>query len=180
MSLIKPFKDYSDHDVINLFRLNSGTLPFTKGNFVKVGSGIQTTDTTQQLGDVGAHFNNIVSQRWGAQPTVVPCTDSGDNTIGLTLYDVREVDENGERLIYNPDKAARMQAVISGQTVPVLNRASILVISGVNGTPTAGAPAYLGFSGDGVMTSAGPVRVGTFLGPKGPDGWTYIKLNIQG
>ena len=49
-----------------------------------------------------------------------------DVPLGMLLYDVREDDENGEKLIFNPRKAAENDYVISGQAVPILTRGIVL------------------------------------------------------
>jgi hypothetical protein len=192
MPTIRPFRDIDSHDVINLFTFNlSGTYPALKGQFVKVISGWNTEQNPiGEIGDVGASYNNTVSKRYGLAPQVATCTSSGDIPIGLTLYDVREVDENGERLIFKPTKAAQMQVVLSGQAVPIATR-GIFLYSGINGggrNPvfvTAGQPAYLGIDG-GVNTSGSlsnvglgnVTRVGTFLGSTDANGWVLLRIDL--
>ena len=180
MPTIRPQRDVDSHDIINQFRWNpSGTYPATKGTFVKPISGLMVDQTLQMLGNVGAAYGNTVSQRYGVQPFVAAVTNSGDTTIGMLLYDVRVSDENGELLIYRPDKAAQMQCAISGQPVPIVSR-GIFVYSGVAGSPEAGKKAFL--SGDGSLApgdaNCSATVVGTFLGPKDANGWVYLKLNV--
>jgi hypothetical protein len=84
----------------------------------------------------------------------------------MTLLDIRELDENGEKLAFNPRKVAEMGVVISGQSVPVLTRGTVLY-SGV--TATAGQVAQIAFAGNGELVAsttllAGATKVGTFLG----------------
>ena len=58
MATLRPFRDYNEHDVLNLFRF-SGTIPANKGTLVKViGNGWKTTDELERLGSVGATYNN--------------------------------------------------------------------------------------------------------------------------
>lgn len=182
MPTILPQRDFDTHDVINQYTFNpTGTYPTTKGTFVKVLSGIMTNQTLKMLGPVGATYANTVSQRYGVQPSVAAVTASGDNVLGMLLYDVREIDENLERLIYHPDKAAMMQVSLSGQPVPIVTK-GWFVYSGVNGTPRAGEPAYL--YNDGGLAAIAPggtttaTRVGTFLGEKDAAGFVYLKLNL--
>ena len=123
---LRPFRDYSEHDVINLFAFGDdaqalGTTDVVQaGSVVKVKTGWTNGAETEFLGDVGASFNNTVSQRYGVTAEV-EYTDGGadEAALGITLYDVREFDENGEALKFNPRKAAELQAVLSGQAVPV-------------------------------------------------------------
>lgn len=181
MPNIRPQRDVDSHDIINQFRWNpSGTYPTTKGTFVKIVSGLMVDQTLQMLGNVGAAYGNTVSQRYGVQPFVAAVTASGDNPLGMLLYDVRTVDENGELLIYRPDKAAQMQVSISGQPVPVCTR-GLFIYSGVAGNPQAGGKAFL--SGDGQLApgdaNCSATVVGQFLGPKDQNGNVYLWLNIR-
>ena len=47
----------------------------------------------------------------------------------MTLMATAETDENGEKLLYNPRKAAEMGVVIAGQVSPLVNRGIILYSS---------------------------------------------------
>ena len=119
---LRPFRDYDEKDVINLFSLEDTghTLPIVKGTLVKLdgGAGWKADQELEMLGSVGASFSNVTSQRYGVAANV-GVTDVGDDALGIILHDVRETDENGEQLKFNPRKAAEMEAVISGQAVPV-------------------------------------------------------------
>ena len=99
----------------------------------------------------------------------------------MMLYDVRDTDENGELLKYNPRKAAEMQAVIPGQAVPVVTR-GIFLVQGVLGTPSAGGTAYAGGTGQ-ITASTGSggianVAIGKFLGAADTNGETLVKLAL--
>ena len=131
---LRPFRDYSEHDVINLFAFGDdaaalGTTDVIQaGSVVKVKTGWTNGAETEFLGDVGASFNNTVSQRYGVTAEV-EYTDGGadEAALGITLYDVREYDENGEALKFNPRKAAELQACLTGQAVPVATRGLFLM-----------------------------------------------------
>ena len=179
MPTIKPLRVLNEYDVINWFKFNpSGVYPAVKGSLVKVLSGIMTDQNLQQLGDVGAAYANIVSQRYGVQPSVALCTNSGDSPLGILVYDVRETDENGEKLVYHPDKMAKMQAVLSGQAVPIATK-GIFLYSGVEGAlPTAPGTARCGYNG-GIIASCGAgTAIGKFLGPADSNGFVYLKLEL--
>ena len=94
MPNLRPFRVVDEHDVVNLFKF-SGTIPATKGTMVKIVSGWDNDQELQLLGSPGASYNNTVSQRYGVQAQIAACAGSGDAAVGLLLYDVREVDENG-------------------------------------------------------------------------------------
>lgn len=145
MANLKPFRDYSEHDVINMFAFDgapdaNGVIA-TKGTVVKIANanGVQPVSTSALGTEVveldlpaGSTYNNTVSYRYSAVPKVSKATYT-DVPLGITLYDVRELDENGEKLSFNPRKAAEMNAVVSGQAVPVLTR-GILLYEGLNTT----------------------------------------------
>lgn len=174
---LRPFRDYSEHEVVNYFTYSganeSAAVVKTKGAVVKVvapgfqpfSTGLLGSNPIESLGSVGAAYNNTESDRWGAVAKVTVAS-SGDQPLGITLMDVRELDENGERLVFNPRKAAEMGVVVSGQTVPVLTR-GVVLYSGV--TATAGQVAQIAFAGQGELVAsnsllAGATKVGTFLG----------------
>ena len=99
------------------------------------------------------------------------------------LWDVREFDENGEKLLYNRTKQHQMQCVLSGQAVPIATRGRFL-FSGVQGTPIAGQPAYLHTDGGLVAVAAGltvtATKVGKFLGAKDSKGWVLVDIETNG
>ena len=190
---LRPFRDYDEHDVLNLFAydttgLNAGSISITKGSLVKIATGWKNYDSGVELGG-GIEFiggagtlqpTNVVSQRYGVTAKVVTST-TGETPVGMMLYDVKDVDENGELLKYNPRKAAEMQAVIPGQAVPIVTR-GIFLVQGVLGTPTAGGTAYAGGTGQ-ITSSTGTnptanVAIGKFLGAADTNGETLVKLAL--
>jgi len=172
---LRPFSDYSEHDVINLFSYSGNQdaagVVATKGTVVKVvGSGFMPvavdggTLPVDSVAGAWASYQNTVSQRW-AVTSKVSAASSGENAIGITLYDVRELDENGEKLVFNPRKAAEMNVVTSGQAVPVLTR-GVVAYSGslILGSANPGDGVYLSTSaGELSTTNNGQGRVGTLL-----------------
>ena len=68
---LMPFRDYDEHDVINLFAFGDDavtlntTTTVQAGSIVKIKTGWSNTDETQMLTDVGSSYNNVVSQRYG-------------------------------------------------------------------------------------------------------------------
>jgi hypothetical protein len=173
---IKPFRDVNEHDVINFYKHVSGTA--LKGQFVKIVSGFINEDSNVEFAvDASAStFVNTVSPRWAVKSSVNGCT-SGDLPIGMTLYDVKETDENGERLYYNPRKQHEMQAVLSGQAVPILTRGLILY-SGVAGFVSPGASLYSAANGELSVSGTASHKVGYALGPKDAKGWVLIKIDL--
>ena len=190
---LRPFRDYDEHDVLNLFsydttNLSPGSISVTKGTLVKIATGWKNYDSGVELGG-GIEFiggagtlqpGNVVSQRYGVTAKVV-YANTGETPIGMMLYDVKDADENGELLKYKPRKAAEMQAVIPGQAVPIVTR-GIFLVQGVLGTPTAGGTAYAGGTGQ-ITSSTGylnitNVAIGKFLGAADVNNETLVKLAL--
>jgi hypothetical protein len=186
---LRPFRDYSEHNVLNLFAydtgaLTAGSINVTKGVLVKIATGWKNYDSGAALGG-GLDFigsagtlnpTNVTSQRYGVIAKVVAST-TGETPVGMTLYDVRDTDENGEQLKYKPRKAAEMQAVIPGQAVPVVTK-GIFLVRDVDGTPAAGGTAYAGETGMITATQGSNVAVGKFLGAADTNGDTLVKLEL--
>lgn len=135
MSLrLYPFRQYSDVDVVNMFASDTvDATPFTNGNgsagvFVKVSAGnldldpIQytATDITNTLGKADYPF--LGAAQYPAVPLKFTAATAGEPVLGMTLNQTLATDENGERLLYNPVKRAELQAVLTGQAVPVATR----------------------------------------------------------
>ena len=185
MPTLRPFRDYDEKDVINLFTVTGAALPINKGTLVVIGlSGFNNQqEPFESLGSFGGFTEpNTVTLRYG---TVPKCSiaGTGDTPLGMTLFDMRETDENGLLLKYNPRKAAEMEAVLSGQTMPIVTR-GIFLYSGLTGAFAAGAPIYA--AANGTITAfpafttgvnANPV-VGKALGISGADAFTLIRLSL--
>ncbi len=186
MQTLKAFRDFSEHDVIALYTY-SGSFPVNKGTFVKIDSvGARYNDVEEIIGTPGASFLNTQSPRWGVAPKVVASTTTGEQIVGMLLYDGKELDENGNKLIYNPRKAAEMEVFISGQCAPLVTKGTFLYSGDrYEGTVTAGAKAYVS-GGQLIVKQAAfasslnvePFHVGQFLGGTGADGSVLFRLNI--
>lgn len=186
---LRPFRDYSEHDVINLYAHRSSDV--NAGTLVKLETATgwkNSAEPTMTEGTMGATYGNTVSNRYAVTAKVVDA-GSGDKPIGMTLWDVKENDENGEKLLYNPRKAAEMQAVISGQAVPIVTR-GVFLYSGtdLNATheaqgPVAGEYIYAGVAGELLVASSvgwdsTVQKVGQVLGGKDSNGHVLIRLNV--
>ena len=183
---LRPFNDYDENNVINLFRF-SGNVPAERGQFVTIIQDGWKND--QEIGLLGNAFgfsqNNVVAQRYGTVASV-GFAGTGDRPLGMMLYDTREVDENGEKLLYHPHKAAEMQAVVSGQNVPILTK-GIVLLSGIEGNPVAGNLLFC--SGVGLLsinqggdqiTAANSIinKVGKALGRKDAQNYCLVKIEL--
>lgn len=178
---LEPFRQFNHlYDVIDLFKY-SGSIPVTKGTVVKAGgSGWRTDDTNvAMLGNVGAGYGNTVSQRYGITPYVVDAA-TGDVAMGILLKDVREYDENGEKLVFHPRHADERNYVMSGQPVPVLQNGWILYSGTINGPVTINAQVYP--SGEGHMTTNSVNQVasiGSIRGLQSSEGNYLLHINVK-
>ena len=180
MPTIRPFRDYDEHDVVNLFALSGDvTNGVTKGHLVKLQGGWKNTDELQRLGAVGNSYSNTVSERYGVNAKVALC-GSGDTVLGMTLYDIKETDENGEKYVFNPRKAAENDVVVSGQAVPVLTR-GIVLYSGsqlATDSPSVGASLYSDNNGELTTSNGGGSVVGIALGGKDSNNHVLVRINL--
>jgi len=210
---LKPFRDYSEHDVLNLFAFADASVTLDSSTVVYAGSiveimgeddgvfGWRNTDNLEMMGDAGAGYNNVVSPRWGlthrndspnyvSGPSVKLCDGGGhgvggyynDAPLGITLYDVREYDENGEQLKFNPDKAAQLQAVISGQAVPIALKGTFLFGADhfIASDPRVGSQVYASGAGQLTTTKAQNWPVGFVLGSnRGDDGSVLVRFDAS-
>ena len=186
---LAPFRDYDEHDVINLFAWDSGSAPssfsgrIAAGTVVKVKTGFSNTAELSFLGDVGANYDNVVSQRYGVPAEISTAGETDAAPLGVTLYDVSEYDENGELLKFNPSKAAEMQACVMGQAIPVATK-GIFLVNWTNACADGTAPVLGGgiyVEGTGNMSSdsgLGGPSIGKFLGDLDEDGKVLIKLEL--
>ena len=189
---LRPFRDYSEHEVVNLFAFGDSAVSLGTTDVVYAGSVVKVKapgwnngqETQDMIGDVGASYNNTVSQRWGVTAEVEYTDGAGDEaSLGITLYDVREYDENGEALKFNPRKQDELQAVLTGQAVPVATKGLFLMATGAWNTPAVVAynmDVYA--TGDGKLTTQGDKTVnnviGRTLGGPDTDGSVLVKFDF--
>jgi hypothetical protein len=132
MSLrLYPFRQYSDFDVVNMFASTTcDDNPSTNGNgsagvFVKVNAGNLDLDpitygTNAYLGKTDYPF--LGAAQYPSVPLTFTAATNDAPVLGITLNQTLAYDENGEKLLYNPVKRQELQAVLSGQAVPVATR----------------------------------------------------------
>lgn len=181
---LRPLRDYNEKDVLNIYtfsgsRATTDVIP--KGTLVKIiGDGWRNdVEPIELLGSYGDFTTwNVQAQRYGTVAKVTYCgTGSTEYPLGITLFDIRELDENTIPLKYNPRKAAELEACISGQTVPVATRGNFLY-SGITGSGLSGGqPIYAGTSGTIVTGNVGG-KVGNLLGVTGQDGCALIRISL--
>jgi hypothetical protein len=178
MANLKPFRDYDEHDVINLFAVNAQTLD--KGSVVVANNG--GIDLKNNLGvDNLSNIGNAVSAQFNVPWTVSPAPSGATKAsiVGLTLKDVKRFDENGEQLKFNPRKAAEMDVIVSGQACPVLTKGVVLA-QVTQGNPAFGSGAAVADIGNGELkvVAYSAATVGKFLGPKDSEGFALLKIEL--
>ena len=143
-----PFRQYDENDVINLFANDtSDAKPSTNGNgsagvfvSIKSGGGNFSKDpiTYVDRAELGASYSHTKNQYPEVQlkVTAASAAAKAGEVIGVTLKQTLETDENEEKLLYNPVKKDELQAVLSGQAVPVASRGIFTLTSDAidNGT----------------------------------------------
>ena len=146
-----PYKQYDDKDVVNLYALSSTSAglsdPSTNGDndngvFVKVSAGNLNEDpisyvSSSYLGK--AHASPVGRNYLPTVPLKVEAAAAGSAVLGITLNQTLTHDENGEKLIYNPTKKAEMQAVTSGEAVPVATRGIFTITADAVDGPRVGS-----------------------------------------
>ena len=163
-----PFRQYNETDVINLYKVdptgtNQMAEPFLNGGndagvLVKVVLANFDSDpvgyvTDSYLGKTDYPF--IGRDQYPTVPLTVNEAASGDaGVLGVTLRQTLTKDENGEKLLYYPQKALEMQAVLTGQAVPVLTKGVISL------------------DGDTAFTTQ-PTAIGNYVYPSATEGGKF-------
>lgn len=169
-----PFRQYDENDVVNLFALDLSSisdfttkLPSTDdinadGVLVKVSNGDGTEGDVNDYGTENSDMFATYSSPIGRNPypfnplRVEPATAGDTAAIGLTLYQTLHIDENGEKLLFNPVKKDELQAVLSGQTVPVISKGIVTLNAAAFDTaPTSAGDALYPAAGGKLSTTAG-------------------------
>ena len=187
---LKPFRDYDEHDVLNLFAFGDAAVSLGvsdvvyAGSVVKIKTGWSNSDETQDMIDsVGKAYDNTVSQRWGVTAEVEYCNGGSETPLGVTIFDVREYDENQEALKFNPRKQDELQAVLTGQAVPVATKGTFPFATGAwvadGAAVAAGDSIYASGNGQVTPTLASVnTKVGKALGGPDSDGAVLVKLEL--
>lgn len=179
---IKPFTEFDEHDILNLFALNSTS--GDRGSFVKiVGSGWLNTNTALGFAGAGlpgnpAGLTDYVSPLWENR-NQVKLAASGERAFGVILNSVRLNSQFGEYYIYDKQRALDNQIVTSGKTIPIA-RKGLFLVSGVVGVVGVGSGAKAGDAGNGnwqVCATSDTACVGEFIGSQDPQGFALFSLN---
>lgn len=179
---LKPFRDYSEHDVINLFALDTATGEI--GTLVKVaGSGFINGSSHGVAYNINSNLKNVYTPRWEVKAKVTR-TASGEKPLGFLLYDVKETNFQGISFAYDPVRKAEAQVAISGEAVPVARKGTFLVGDLPTGsgylTPIPGRVAVSDDNGAWKVAAAGTSNAfGVFLGIPDADGYTLVAVDFN-
>ncbi len=176
---IKPFRQYDENDVINLFSLAEAS-----GNAGDLAELVSWNPSDSDGYDINNELSPFAGQaipRYVNKAKVKLAT-SGSNALvlGALLWNVREQDALGRPLIYNAQRYQELQVVTSGQTVPIMTR-GLLTVSGFTGTPAAGSGIQVDDAGNGnwkVVHSSVTPSLGKFLSSTGADGYAIALLHV--
>lgn len=176
---ILPFRQYDEHDVVNLYALRdadvneniTGSANGDAGVFVTVDVGNLDLDpvtyaTDSYLGKTD--YPHVGRNQYPSVSLKIKAATSGDACLGITLRETAKYDENGEKLLYYRQKAEEMMVVLPGEAVPVMSRGLIeIAATAWNGSLTVGNGIKLSAGVSGTVTGCAvndPDRVGLVLG----------------
>lgn len=175
---IKPFRQYDEHDVINLYSLAEAS--GNAGELVEL-QAWNPTDSDGYDGSTNfAPFNGISIPRYVNKAKVRLATSGNTNIVlGAMLWDVRETDALGRPLNFDAQRYYELQVATSGQTVPVMTK-GMLLVSGHEGTPGPGSGIATADGGLGNYKVVGPAvtpNIGRWLSSTGSDGYAFAYIN---
>lgn len=176
-----PFRQYNETDVINMFAMGTGFINESvtdsgngdAGVFVTVESGNLNLDTIVYDSAYDSYLGKTTYPHVGVNQyprvslSLKPAT-SGDALVGMTLRQTAKFDENGEKLLYYPQKAEELMCMLPGQAVPVAKRGvfTLAAAAFAGSVPGVGSGVKLpsGVSGKVTgCTNADAQKIGTVL-----------------
>jgi hypothetical protein len=160
------------------------------GTLVKV-SAANLNDDLIDLVDGGSAFLTSQGNAYSplaVNPLRVDAAGSGDSALGILLRDVRETDENGEKLRFYPEKKEELQCVLSGESVPVATKGVFTLMEGAftgSIVPAVGTDVYGHAAGKLGVAGGNAVKVGQVLatgsraaGDTHAGGYAIVNINI--
>jgi|TARA_R110002020_G_scaffold147245_5_gene322510 hypothetical protein len=173
-----PFRQYDENDVVNFYSLDAET--GEAGSVVRVSAANLDEEPVKYVerGDSNSYQNTLghgLSLYPEVPYKVTKMTGTGTNLrpLGILLRDVRAKDENGENLLYYPEKKDELQCVVSGESVPIATRGLFTV--NVNALKNGVVPALnsiaicstngtlTGVARDSASSNQEKVHVGKFI-----------------
>jgi hypothetical protein len=129
------------------------------GVFVTIESGNLNVDTITYDNAYASYLGKTNYPHVGANQyprvsiSLKPAT-SGDALIGMTLRQTAKLDENGEKLLYYPQKAEELMCMLPGQAVPVATRGIFTLDDAAFTAPIGTGATQIGVGG-GLALSSG-------------------------
>jgi hypothetical protein len=178
---IKPLQNINEHDVINFFALDYAS--GNAGAAVQIRNGFKNGTVKSIYGNTSP-VPNTYSPRWQTDARVEFCA-TGNKPFGILMNNVREVNQFGYPLIYDPIRKCEMQACVSGETVPILRHGLILVsgtgISSVASLTNLGAIPSPQENGEWLATTDLTLDqcFGRFLGNADAEGYALFSVECD-
>ena len=135
MKRILPLRDYNEHDVINMFALDTANTYISDtgvgdaGVIVKVTAGGIDKEAVKAVSSAylgKTDYPFVGKNTYWEVPLKVGVGTSGDAALGVTLFETAMYDENGEKILYYRQKGLENQIIMSGQAVPVLTKGTMM------------------------------------------------------
>ena len=188
-----PFRQYNEHEVINMFALddayiNTSITGYGSGDagiFVKVTAGNLDLDpvtygSNSYLGKTDYPFvgNGGANMYPSVTLKIAPTTGNNERPLGIALMETAQYDENGQKLLYYPQKAQELQVSLPGKAIPVATRGVFTVTNqAYDGALSLGAGFAISNGGNGKITGVSAfasTAIGTVLatGSRGSNGAT--------
>ena len=163
-----PFRQYAEEDVVNLY---ASTEACDSVSALHAGDGDAGVFVSVSAGDFGADpvgyadngylgftdYPFIGRNQYPTVPLKVVAAAAGDPVLGVTLLQTAQADENGEKLLYYPQKKLETQSVLTGEAVPVLGKGIVTLDKALafdGSLPTPGNYVKIGAT-DGKIADAG-------------------------
>lgn len=184
---IRPTQQIAEVDIINLYSLvqNSGN----RGQAVVLtGDGWVNGSNHAQGQNLSSDIPNTVSPRWETTAKV-GLAKSGERPIGVLYTNVRDEVNFGRQSIFDLTRLWELNAVASGETVPILQKGLVLMNfgtgTGADGNdfqnPAPGSGLKVSDTGLGdieVEYGISSTSVGRCMGVKDADGNALVNLNF--
>lgn len=159
---VLPFTQYDPTDEVALYSLNGTGMG---GRFVILETGNQDPNNTAGnyvAATPGYNYSLVTNLRYENSRKVKFAT-SGSlrlQVLGVTLYGTTEYDQNGQKLILNPNRKTELGAVYSGESVNILTDGIIrLKSTAYSGVPIPGYVACISNAGDGTLQIYDPATL---------------------
>ena len=173
-----PFRQYGEEDVINLYALVEAS-----GDAGCLAEAVSMNPSiVDEFVDGGlAPYSKMYSPRIATAAKAQLATSGSDaKVVGVMLYNVREYDDLGRKLILENQRYNELQVVISGQTCPML-RQGMVTVKGFDGVAGPGSGIGVSNAGAGnwkVLAAGAAGSLGQFLSTTGNNGQAIAFINI--